>query len=175
MKGDIDLEGKSSYFILLVIVAFLSITLAFLAIGFFVFGNHGSGGEKEAVAVTNTAPTDSELAVKKLFENKNFNLKKTNDKQVAVVSVTASLKYFKKVDGMKEEEVAAKIDFYSGEINDAIGTYFKGQTLEDVSQVDASKKASDYLTKKINEILTKNEKKPNPLVHALVFDYMLYQ
>lgn len=169
------MEGKSSYFILLVIVAFLSITLAFLAIGFFFSGNNDSGSDKEVVVVTDKVPSDSDLAVKKLFENKNFNLKKTNDKQIAVVSVTASLKYFKEVDDMKEEEVAAKIDFYSAEINDAIGTYFKGQTLEDISQVDASNKASDYLTKKINEILTKNEKKSNPLVHALVFDYMLYQ
>lgn len=169
------MEGKSSYFILLVIVAFLSITLAFLAIGFFVFGNHGSDPANEVVVVTDKVPADDDLAVKSLFENKNFNLKKTDDKQIAVVSVTASLKYFKKVDDMKEEEVAAKIDFYSGEINDAIGTYFKGQTLEDVSQEDASKKASDYLTKKINEILTKNEKKSSPLVYTLVFDYMLYQ
>lgn len=169
------MEGKSSYFILLVIVAFLSITLAFLAIGFFVFGNNGSGGDQEVVVVTDKVPSDSDLEIKTIFENRNFNLKKTDNKQVAVISVSASMKYYKTVDDMKEEAVAEKIDFYSKEINQAIGTYFQGLTLDDVSQLEAKKEASDYLTKEINEILTKNEKKASPLVYNLIFDYWLYQ
>ena len=169
------MEGKSSYFILLVIVAFLSITLAFLAIGFFVFGNHDSGSEQEVVVVTDKVPSDSDLAMKTIFENRNFNLKKTDNKQVAVISVSTSMKYYKTVDDMSEEEVAKKIDFYSKEINQAIGTYFQGLTLDDVSQLDAKKKASEYLTKEINDILTKNEKKTSPLVYNLIFDYWLYQ
>ncbi len=169
------MEGKSSYFILLVIVAFLSITLAFLAIGFFVFGNHDSGSEQEVVVVTDKVPSDSDLAMKTIFENRNFNLKKTDNKQIAVISVSTSMKYYKTVDDMSEEEVAKKIDFYSKEINQAIGTYFQGLTLDDVSQLDAKKKASEYLTKEINDILTKNEKKTSPLVYNLIFDYWLYQ
>lgn len=175
MKGEINLEGKSSYFILLVIVAFLSITLAFLAIGFFFFGNNGSGGDQEVVVVTDKVPSDEDLAIKTIFENRNFNLKKTDNKQVAVISISASMKYYKTTDDLNEEEVAAKIEFYSKEINQTIGTYFQGLTLDDVSQLDAKKKASDYLTKEINEILTQNEKKTSPLVYNLIFDYWLYQ
>jgi flagellar basal body-associated protein FliL len=85
------------------------------------------------------------------------------------------MKYYKKTDDLSEEEVAAKIDFYSKEINQTIGTYFQGLTLDDVSQLDAKKKASEYLTKEINEILTQNEKKTSPLVYNLIFDYWLYQ
>lgn len=170
------MEGKSSYFILLVIVAFLSISLAFLAIGYFFFGNNGSTPEKEIVMVTEKIPTDSELANKVIFEKNNFNLKKTDDKQVAVIVLSASMKYLKEVEGYKnEEEIAAKIDFYSKEINSAIGTYFQGLTLEDVSQADAKKKASGDLKKIINEILMNNDKKASPLVYSIVFDYWFYQ
>jgi hypothetical protein len=46
-----------------VIVAFLSITLAFLAIGFFFFGNNDSGSDKEVVVVTDKIPSDEDLAI----------------------------------------------------------------------------------------------------------------
>lgn len=171
------MEGKSSYFILLVIVAFLSITLAFLAIGFFFFGNGSSAPEKEVVVVTHKTPGDEELSNKVIFENKNFNLKKTDNdsKEIAVIVLSASMKHYKKVDDMTEEKIAEKIDFYSKEINSAIGTYFQGLTLDDVRKVDAKQKASEDLTKKINEILTNNDSKASPLVYSVIFDYWFYQ
>ena len=170
------MEGKSSYFILLVIVAFLSISLAFLAIGYFFFDNRGSTPEKEVVLVTEKVPTDEELSNKVIFEKTNFNLKKTEDKQIAVIVLSANMKHFKKVEGMKsEEEIAAKIDFYSKEINSAIGTYFQGLTLAEVSQPDAKQKASEELKNRINEILINNDKKASPLVYSIVFDYWFYQ
>lgn len=172
------MEGKSSYFILLVIVAFLSITLAFLALGYFFFGHNGSASDKEVVMVTQRVPDDNELDNKVIFEKSNFNLMKAADdnKQIAVIVLSASMKHYKKVEGMKnEEEIIAKIDFYSKEINSAIGTYFQGLTLQDVSKVDAKEKAASELTKIINEILTKNDKKASPLVYSIVFDYWFYQ
>lgn len=170
------MEGKSSYFVLLVIVACLSITLAFLAIGFFFFGNGSSGPEKEVVLVTEQIPGDEELSNKVIFESKNFNLKKTDNKQIAVIMIGASMKHFKTVEEMKkEEEVTAKIDFYNTEISSAFGTYFQGLTLEDVSQPDAKKKASEDLKNIINEILIKNDKKASPLVYTITFDYWFYQ
>jgi flagellar basal body-associated protein FliL len=169
------LEGKSSYFILLIIVAFLSISLAFLAIGYFFFGNNGSAPEKEVVLVTEKVPTDDELSNKVIFEKRNFNLKKTDEKQVAVIVLTASMKHLKEVEGMKEAEITTKIDFYSNEINSAIGTYFQELTLEDVAKPDAKKKASDDLKKIINDIVKVDDKKASPLVYSIVFDYWFYQ
>lgn len=169
------MEGKSSYFILLVIVAFLSITLAFLAIGFFFFGNSGSSGEKEVVLVTEQTPTEAELSNKTIFENKNFNLKKTDDKQIAVIVLSASMKHFKEVDKMKEADIVSKIDFYSSEINSVIGTYFQGLTLDDVSKGDAKQKASEDLAKKINEVLSGSDPKAKPLVYTITFNYWFYQ
>lgn len=169
------MEGKSSYFILLVIVAFLSISLAFLAIGYFFFDNKGSAGEKEVVLVTEKVPTDEELANKVIFEKSNFNLKKTDPKQIGVIVLSASMKHYKEVEGMKAEAITAKIDFYNKEINSAIGTYFQGLTLEEVSKSDAKEKASEDLKKKINEILMNNDKKASPLVYSIVFDYWFYQ
>lgn len=168
------MEGKSSYFVLLVIVACLSITLAFLAIGYFFFAS-GSNPEKEVVVVSEVIPKDDELSNKVIFESKNFNLKKTDTKQVAVISLSASMKHFKTVDDLKEADVTAKIDFYSNEINSAIGTYFQDLTLEDVAQKDTRTKAEEDLKKIINEILTKNDKKASPLVYSVTFDYWFYQ
>jgi len=176
IKEEKALERKSSYFVLLVIVACLSITLAFLAIGYFVFESGNSSPEKEVVLVTEQIPADDELSNKVIFETKNFNLKKTDSKQIAVIMLSASMKHFKTVEELtKEEEVTAKIDFYSTEISSAFGTYFQGLTLEDVSQPDAKKKASEDLKNMINEILTKNDKKTSPLVYSITFDYWFYQ
>ncbi len=171
------MEGKSSYFILLVIVAFLSISLAFLAIGYFFFDNHDANPEKEVVLVTEKVPTDEELVNKVIFEKNNFNLKKTDDKQVAVIVLSASMKHYKELkdEGMTEEQINTKIDFYSKEINSAIGTYFQGLTLDDVRQVDSKEKASKDLTKIINDILINNDKKASPLVYSIIFDYWFYQ
>jgi len=169
------LEGKSSYFVLLVIVACLSITLAFLAIGFFFFGSGSSSPEKEVVVVTQKIPTDDELSNKVIFESKNFNLKKTDSKQIAVIMLGASMKHFKTVDELKEAEIVAKIDFYSKEINAAFGIYFQELTLDDVALKATRVKAEEDLTKQINEILTRNDKKASPLVYTITFDYWFYQ
>jgi flagellar basal body-associated protein FliL len=170
------LEGKGgSYFILLVIVAVLSIAVAFLAIGYFIFGNGSSSKEKEVVVVEQKIPTDDELSNKVIFESKNFNLKKTEGNQIAVIALSASMKHYKTTKDLSEEEVTAKIDFYQKEINSAIGTYFQDLTLDDVSKPDAKSKASEYLKKKINEILAGDDTKASPLVYTIIFDYWFYQ
>lgn len=165
------MEGKSSYFVLLVIVACLSITLAFLAIGYFFFGTGNSSSNKEVVVVTQLIPGDDELSNKVIFESKNFNLKKTDPKQIAVIMLGASMKHYKTVDKLKEEEIVAKIDFYNKEINSAIGTYFEALTLEDVQQDGAKQKASEDLLKIVNNILMGDVKKASPLVYSITLDW----
>ena len=170
------MEGKGSYFILLVIVAFLSITLAFLAIAFFFFGRGGDEVENKPVAMaTVTAPTADDLAIKVICEKQNFNLKKNNDKEIAVIVLSVSMKHFKTVDDLKEEEVTAKIDFYSQEINSALITYFQGLTLEDVSKKETKIKAEEELTQKINEILANGDSKAIPIVYSIICNYWFYQ
>ncbi len=170
------MEGKSSYFVLLVIVACLSITLAFLAIGYFFFAS-SSSSEKEVVVMTEVIPGDDELSNKVIFESKNFNLKKTDTKQVAVISFSASMKCFKKTDEMEEADIAAKIEFYQAEINAAIGTYFQNLTLEDVAKKATMEKAEKELKDQINELLTKNDKnkKSSPLVYTITLYNVFYQ
>lgn len=170
------MEGKSSYFVLLVIVAFLSIALAFLAIGYFFWnGNSAAATETVIVQVAETVPSMGDLTNKVIFESKNFNLKKTSDSQIAIISFSASMKYLKKVDELTEEEVTAKIDFYNAEINEAIGTYFKNLTLAQVADDTTMTKAKEDLLKQINEMLTENDKKASPPVYSLTFYNVLYQ
>jgi hypothetical protein len=99
------LEGKSSFFVLLFIVAFLSLALAILA--GYVFFFSGSGNKTEVVSVQTEVPDDEDLASMILFDGKKiFNLKKESDagdasKAVPVIQVNVELKYFKKVKGIK--------------------------------------------------------------------------
>jgi flagellar basal body-associated protein FliL len=168
------LEGKSSYFILLVIVAFLSITLAFLAIGFFFFYDKGPSKVETVVqAATTTLPAEDDLTLKVLFENKNFNLKKSNEKEIAVINVSASIKHFKvvKEDKLKEADVTAKLDFYNKEIVSDIGTYFQGLTLADVSQPDSRQKCQKELKDRINKILANGDEKASPLVYTVTLEW----
>lgn len=170
------MEGKGSYFILLVIVAFLSITLAFLAIAFFFFGRGGeSEVDKPVATATTSVPTADDLAIKVICEKQNFNLKKTSDKEIAVIVLSVTMKHFKTVDDLKEAEVTAKIDFYSKEINSALITYFLGLTLEDVSKEETINKAEEELTQKINEILANGDSKASPIVYSIICDYWFYQ
>ncbi len=172
-KEDKTLEGKSSYFVLLVIVACLSITLAFLAIGYFFLGSGNSTPEKEVIYMNEQIPGEADLSKKVIFESKNFNLKKTDSKQVAVIMLSASMKHYKTVDKdeLEEAEIIAKIDFYEKEINSAFGTYFQSLTLEDVSKPEAKKKASEDLKNIINEILAEGDKKASPLVYTVILDW----
>ena len=171
------MEGKGSYFILLVIVAFLSITLAFLAIAFFFFGRGGESevDNKPVATATTSVPTADDLAIKVICEKQNFNLKKTSDKEIAVIVLSVTMKHFKTVDDIKEAEVTAKIDFYSKEINSALITYFQGLTLEDVSKKETKIKAEEELTQKINEILANGDSKASPIVYSIICDYWFYQ
>lgn len=170
------MEGKGSFFVLLLIVAFLTLTLAVLAGYLFFFS-----GAPKTTAVTSSAqettkiPADDELEKKKLFaEKRNFNLKKTNSNEIAVIMVSAELIYFKKVKEIKTD-IPTKLEFYDAEIKQSIATYFQNMTLEEAQKPETKEKASQDLKKTINEILTVNEKEKVPIVYNIIFDEWFYQ
>lgn len=168
------MEGKGSFFILLFIVALLTLTLAVLA-GYLFFVADSS---KPAVQTTQQAktiiPSEDKLERKMLFESKNvFNLKNDDDKKIAVIQVNVELVYYKQVKGVKE--VAKLLEAYDGEIKEIIGTYFQNMTLEDVKDLAVKEKAKKDLTKQINEKLTAAEKEKNDIVYTVNFPVWFYQ
>lgn len=168
------MEGKGSFFILLVIVAILTLTLAVLA-GYIFFVGGTPQGNVEAVATgqMEKRPSENELSSLKLFTDKTiFNLK-SDDGEMSVIQLNAILYYYKKVKGIKSTD--EKITLNEGKIKEMVGTYFQGLTLDDVKKPEAKKRANEELTKIINEYLTSNEKQKEDIVYCIVFDEWFYQ
>lgn len=171
--------GKGSFFILLVVIAFLSLSLAVLAIYVFVFGGNSSGKETKVVqTVTVTAPKDSDLAEVALFEgDKIFNLKTSpesqEEKSLAAIRVSIKLKYFIKVEGVKD--VAVKLKAYESEMRELVGNYFLNMTLDEVAKPETKEKAKKELKKQINELLLESEIIKTDLVYSVVLEDWFYQ
>jgi flagellar basal body-associated protein FliL len=168
------LEGKGSFFILLFIVAFLSLTLAALAgYVFFVAGTPKTTAEVSQKETTKRPP-DEDLVTEKVFDSKAiFNLKSVDNNKIAFIQINAEISYYKKINGIKDTTV--KITTYKSEIRELIATYFQSLTLEEVKQNPTKKKAKEDLKKQINELLMASEKQKNNIVYDIIFEDWLYQ
>jgi hypothetical protein len=180
------LEGKGSFFniVLLFILAFLSLTLAALAGYVFIAG--GGSSKASTVIVTQApevkVPTDAELTEYPLLTEKTmFNLKNTdftsdpNTAVISVLQVTISLDYLNKPNAKKSsiKDPVAKLDLYKNKILELINTYFMGMTREEAFQLETKEKANKELTIKINDLLNANEDKKFNIVYGVTFPYWL--
>jgi len=167
------LESKGSFFVLLIIIAILTLTLAVLAGYLFLgTGTQQTGATLEESTQELRRPADNELSKVELFDdNTYFNLK--TDGRTSVLQISAELNYFKKVKGIKNTE--EKINFNINKIKEIIGTYFQSKTYEEISQPEAKEKANKELTEQINEFLVSNEDTKNDIVYEIVFDKWFYQ
>ncbi|MCX7922382.1 MAG: flagellar basal body-associated FliL family protein [Clostridia bacterium] len=164
------MEGKGSFFVLLIIVAVLTLTLAVLA-GYLFFV---SGSPRNTVEVskqeTTQVPKDEELQKLDLYgENGTeiLTLKKTNEKQIAVITVNVELKYYKEIKGIKDPK--SKLEFYTSEVKELISTYFQKMTLDEVNAPETKEKTAKELKNKINDLLNANEKEKKPIVYSVNF------
>ncbi len=173
------MEGKGSFFVLLFIVAFLSLTLAILAGYVFFFSGNDQKAEAETVHSEEKIPKDEDLSKMPLFEGKKiYNLKNTSvegstGKSLPVIQVSVELKYFIKVKGIKNVE--EKIIAHQGAIKELVGNYFLNMTLDEVSQITAKEKAKKELTKQINELLMSSEKDKKDIIYTVIFDEWFFQ
>jgi flagellar basal body-associated protein FliL len=166
------LEGKSGYFILIGIVAFLSLSLTVLIIMLFLQGGLANSASENPKIVE--FPSDDELVKLKLFEEKTpFNLNTDNSGKNPIIVISAEISYFKEVRDI--EDTTAKIEVNKSMLQEIVGTYFQSLTLKDVMKDDAKAKARTELTKRMNECLLSNEKARDDIVHTIVFDQWFYQ
>ncbi|NLP13938.1 MAG: flagellar basal body-associated FliL family protein [Clostridium sp.] len=166
------MEAKGGYFILIGIVAFLSLSLAVLIIILFLQGGSvNSASDNPKVVVL---PSDDELVKLKLFEEKTpFNLKNEDSGKNSIIVISAEISYFKKVRDV--EDTTAKIEANKSMLQELVGTYFQSLTLKDVMKSDAKEKAREELTKRMNQRLLANEKAKDDIVYTIVFDQWFYQ
>jgi len=166
------LEGKSGYFILIGIVAFLSLSLAVLIIILFLQGGFVNSASDNPKIVE--SPSDDELVKLKLFEEKTpFNLKNENSGKNPIIVISAEISYFKEVRDI--QDTTAKIEANKSMLQEIVGTYFQSLTLKDVMKDDAKEKARAELKKRMNERLLSNEKARDDIVYTIVFDQWFYQ
>lgn len=166
------MESRSSFVILLVIIAILTLTLAVM-VGyiFLVSGSEQNKTDSSLNSEIQRIP-DKDLAVVNLFEENNFfNLKSNGDTKI--IQISAQLKYRKSVKGIKN--VDEKVKFNLGKVKEIFGTYFQGLTVDDIKKSGAKEKANTELVKKVNEYLLSNEKRKNDIVYEIEFDKWFYQ
>ena len=166
------MESRSSYVVLLVIIAILTLTLAALAGYIVIVSSSESKANSSEVNNEIIRVQDQDLSVISLFEDDNFfNLKSEN--KLSVIQISAQLKYKKSVKGIKN--VDEKINFNLGKIKEIFGTYFQNLSVEDVKKPDAKATANEELVKIINEHLLSNEKYREDIVYEIEFDKWFYQ
>ncbi|WP_010249111.1 flagellar basal body-associated FliL family protein [Acetivibrio cellulolyticus] len=169
------MEGKSSgFFVLIGIVAFLSLALVLLA--GYVFFVRGSDGDKAAEPEKKiTVPKDDELSLHQMFDkNIAFNLKSSEkDTSIHIILVNLQVQYYTKLDGI--ESTTVKIESNKSKLSEMVGTYFQGLTIDDVKKTDAKEKARADLKKMMNDYLLQNETINGELVYSIIFEYWFYQ
>jgi flagellar basal body-associated protein FliL len=167
IKGAMVLEGKGSFFILLVIVAILTLTLAVLAgYLFFVSGTPKTTTEVSAHETENK-PKEEELGHHTLFEGKQyFNLKSVEEEKVSIIMLGIQIDYLKSKDTEADEE---KFVAFGGKIKEVIGTYFQNMTLEDAKKPETKDKVKEDLKKKFNELMAHAQKDKKDFVYEVIF------
>ncbi len=171
------MESKGTFFILIIVVAVLTLTLAALAgYLFLVQGTPRNNAAAASSAEVKEVPKDEDLAVLELYDGKKyFNLKNDDPKKIAIIQVNVALQYFIKIKDDKKIKVEGKIAANELEIKELIGTYFLNVSLDDVKQVDSKEKAKTELKNQINALLNEGEKEPHEYVYKVIMDEWLFQ
>ncbi|MDR1440662.1 MAG: hypothetical protein LBJ10_11925 [Clostridiales bacterium] len=183
------MEKKSNFFILLIIIAVLTLIIAVLAAFIVLVGFNspqaataGAGPAAEGGGVVYAAPPDeSTLATLPLFADRQFfNLKNApGSSQLSVCIVDVSIKYFTKVDGIKD--VAAKLELNKSNMKEIVSTYFQDLTRDEIDKIATKAEAKENLKSELNEFLIstissdKDRKKVTEIVYEVVFSGWNYQ
>lgn len=172
------MESKGTFFILIIVVAVLALTLAALA-GYLFIVQGASKVEGEAVVATEVVksiPKKADRTTIPLYEGKRiFNLKNDNPDKIAMMQVSVSLDCYKVLKEDKKVIVEEEVRAYSEEIQELVVRFFLTKTIEDVKNVDVMDKAKQDLTKQINALLNEGVKHPEDIVYKVIFSEWLFQ
>jgi flagellar basal body-associated protein FliL len=173
------LESKSTFFILIVIVAVLALSLAALA-GYLVI--QGSSGEKEEGKAgaedeqTIEIPKEEELVKIPLTSSATyFNLKKTDPKKTSIIQLKVTLKCHKTLKRDKKAVVEDIVAARTEEIQELVVKFFMNLTADEVQDSAMLDKAKADLARQINELLNQGEEEPEEIVYNVIFSEWLFQ
>ncbi len=178
MRGQKNLESKGTFFILIIVVAVLTLALAALA-GYLFLVQGTPGTHAEANLNPGQAEEDlkPEEAVRlPLYDSKKyFNLKNEDPKKIAVIQVSVYLKCIGKLKTDKKANVEEMVTAYTPEIQEKVMRFFMNLTLEEVKNPEVFDSAKESLKTQINEILNTGRKEPEKIVYEVIFSEWFYQ
>lgn len=178
------MESKNTFFILIVIVAVLALTLAALA-GYLLIVQGKSGGEentkKGAVGEENgekirEIPKEEDLVKISLYDGaKYFALKKSKPDDSSIIQVNVTLKCYKTLKRDKKLAVEDLISSRKEEIQELVLRFFMTRTVDDIKDVEMLDKAKEELAGSINSLLNEGVEKPEDVVYRVIFSEWLFQ
>lgn len=165
------MEGKSGFVILLVIVAFLSLTLAGMAGYIFLFSGSQHTGADASKTVSTSEVSEKDLTSVQLFDGKKYlNLKSADAKKMSVIQIGVAIKVLKSSESGSKESKSTPIDSYLDELREATIAYFGNMSVDEArNQSQTMEKAKKDLIKKYNTIVPPDEKTKKNLVYSIVF------
>lgn len=176
------MESKSTFFILIIIVAVLALSLAALAGYLFIVQGASRDQAKvdeNGIPVEETVevPSEDELIKISLYdEARYFNLKKSaGDGKSSIIQVNVTLKCYKKLKNNKRAVVEELVAARTEEIQELVVRFFMTLTADDVKDLAVMDAAKEDLTKQINALMNEGVDKPEDVVYRVVFSQWLFQ
>jgi len=173
------LESKGISFILIIVIAVLSLTLAALA-GYLFIVQGASGNKTDAAAVAE-GEAAKKITLKEdriiipLFEDKRtYNLKNEDPEKSSMMQLHVALDCYKQLKNDKKTDVEEKVLAYSDEIQEIIVKFFLTKTVSDVKDVAVMEKAKEELATEINKLLNEGVKKPEDVIYKVIFSEWIF-
>ncbi len=173
------MESKSTFFILIVIVAVLALSLAALA-GYMLIAQGGSNNDPITTdangEVTKEIPKEEELIkIPLTTEATYYNLQKTDPKKTSIIQLRVTLKCYKTLKRDKRAVVTDIVTARNEEIRELVVKFFMNLTANDVEDTNTLDQAKEDLTKQINELMNEGEEEPEDIVYRVIFSEWLFQ
>lgn len=174
------MESKSTFFILIVIVAVLALSLAALA-GYLLIVQGNSGGRGNDLQDGNreeadVVPKEEDLLKISLYDGaKYFTLKKANQNDSSIIQVNVTLKCHKELKRNRKVAVEALIEAKKEEIQELVVRFFMSRTVDEIKDVEMLDRAKEELADQINSLLNEGLDRPENIVYRVIFSEWLFQ
>lgn len=171
------MESKSTFMILIMVIAVLALSLAALAGYLFIVQGASDGKDgSQNVMVDKDIPKKEDRITIPLFEGKRvYNLKSTNEDKTPMIQVAVSLDCYKELKNNKKSVVEEKIESYMQEVQELVVRFFLTKTSDDVRNIAVMDKAKQELADQINNLLNECSEKPEDIVYKVIFSEWLFQ
>lgn len=171
------MESKGNFFILIIVIAVLALTLAALAGYLFIVQGHSDDSSGTVAGkVEKDIPSKDERVKIALYDGKRvYNLKNTEENKASLIQVAVTLECYKTLQEDKKAIVVDRVNAYLEEIQELVVRFFLTKTSEDVKDVAFMDNAKEELAKQINALLNEGVKKPEDIVYKVIFSEWLFQ